>query len=487
MERSASTSFLKATVQVPAGAWGIDLMFSDSASSGGFHDDNGGLDYHTPIEGSDACDAGLKVVHISCEMAPIAKVGGMGDVVTALGRAVQEEGHRVEVMLPKYDCINYKEVGNLRQEPSFEFGGTSVRVWKGVVEELNTTFLEPENGMFWVGCIYGKSNDAQRFAFFCGAAQEYMRLARPSRGATGARPAPSSPSTTSATGGDLIGRAMQSCDVATTVSQTYAREIAGNPAIAPNLSKLYGVRNGIDVDIWDPSSDVALPVRYGVENVAEGKDAAKQLLRERLSLSELDVPIVGCVTRLVAQKGIHLIKHAAWRALERGGQFVLLGSAPDSRVQAEFNALSESLSRQYPGRVSLVFTYDEPLSHLIYAGSDMFLVPSIFEPCGLTQMIAMRYGAVPVVRKTGGLVDTVFDVDHDEDRAELAGMETNGFSFESTDVQGMDYALNRALSTWYSDKQAWDELRQRGMQQDWSWSGPALDYVNLYYKAIKAA
>ncbi|MEW5313650.1 MAG: hypothetical protein WDW38_005201 [Sanguina aurantia] len=402
-------------------------------------------------------------------------------------------------MLPKYDCINYKEVGNLRQEPSFEFGGTSVRVWKGVVEELNTTFLEPENGMFWVGCIYGKSNDAQRFAFFCGAAQEYMRLsdARPdilhchdwqsapvSWGDRGSARAVFTIHNLSY-GGDLIGRAMQSCDVATTVSQTYAREIAGNPAIAPNLSKLYGVRNGIDVDIWDPSSDVALPVRYGVENVAEGKDAAKQLLRERLSLSELDVPIVGCVTRLVAQKGIHLIKHAAWRALERGGQFVLLGSAPDSRVQAEFNALSESLSRQYPGRVSLVFTYDEPLSHLIYAGSDMFLVPSIFEPCGLTQMIAMRYGAVPVVRKTGGLVDTVFDVDHDEDRAELAGMETNGFSFESTDVQGMDYALNRALSTWYSDKQAWDELRQRGMQQDWSWSGPALDYVNLYYKAIK--
>ena len=109
-----------------------------------------------------------------------------------------------------------------------------------------------------------------------------------------------------------------------------------------------------------------------------------------MNLSTADVPIVGVVTRLTHQKGIHLIKHAAWRTLERGGQFVLLGSAPDARVQAEFNALAGDLGRQYPDRARLWFAYDEPLSHLIYAGCDMFLVPSVFEPCGLTQMIAMR-------------------------------------------------------------------------------------------------
>jgi starch synthase len=131
--------------------------------------------------------------------------------------------------------------------------------------------------------------------------------------------------------------------------------------------------------------------------------------------------VVSVVTRLVHQKGIHLIKHAAWRTLERGGQFVLLGSAPDGRVQGEFNALKDQLSRQYPDRAALYFAYDEPLSHLIYAASDMFLVPSMFEPCGLTQMVAMRYGTVPVVRRTGGLNDTVFDVDHDDDRARSMG------------------------------------------------------------------
>lgn len=123
----------------------------------------------------------------------------------------------------------------------------------------------------------------------------------------------------------------------------------------------------------------------------EGKAAAKAELRRRMNLSNANVPLVGVVTRLTHQKGIHLIKHAAWRTLERGGQFVLLGSAPDPKVQAEFNALAGDLGKQYPDRARLWFAYDEPLSHLIYAGCDMFLVPSVFEPCGLTQMIAMRY------------------------------------------------------------------------------------------------
>ena len=136
---------------------------------------------------------------------------------------------------------------------------------------------------------------------------------------------------------------------------------------------------------------------FGAEEAEEGKAAAKAELRRRMNLSTADVPLVGVVTRLTHQKGIHLIKHAAWRTLERGGQFVLLGSAPDPRVQAEFNALAGDLGKQYPDKARLWFAYDEPLSHLIYAGCDMFLVPSVFEPCGLTQMIAMRY-VIPFAR-----------------------------------------------------------------------------------------
>lgn len=153
--------------------------------------------------------------------------------------------------------------------------------------------------------------------------------------------------------------------------------------------------------------------------------AARRALQQRMNLRHSDAPIIGVVTRLTHQKGIHLIKHAAWRAVERGAQFVLLGSAPDPAVQGDFNHLADTLSHQHNENARLCFAFDEPLSHLIYAGCDLLLVPSMFEPCGLTQMIGMRYGTVPVVRKTGGLADTVFDIDHDGQRAEQYGMQVS--------------------------------------------------------------
>ncbi|WIA34022.1 hypothetical protein OEZ86_012404 [Tetradesmus obliquus] len=492
--------FLKATIDVPEDAAVLDVVFADSADSQSFHDDNGGLDYHIPIEGGRGVVPGLKVVHVAVEMAPIAKVGGMGDVVTALARAVQEEGHTVEVVVPKYDIISYHQVEGLYQDGGFNHGGTFVRVWRGTVEGLATTFLEPENGHFWRQCIYGRGDDHVRFAFFCSAANEYMRVRnvqpdilhchdwQSAPVSWGERPNNAKVAFTIHNlnyGADLVGRAMATCEVATTVSPTYAREISGHPVIAPHLTKMFGIRNGIDQELWDPSIDEHLPLNYGPEDVVQGKAAAKRELRRRGNLADVDVPLVSVVTRLVHQKGIHLIKHAAWRTLERGGQFVLLGSAPDPRVQGEFNALRDSLMRAYPDRAALFFSYDEPLSHLIYAASDMFLVPSMFEPCGLTQMIAMRYGTITVVRKTGGLADTVFDLDHDEERALDAGLHPNGFSFEGTDTAGMDYALNRALGMFYSDRQSWNELASAVMQQDWSWDSPALDYLELYYKALK--
>ncbi|KAK9830489.1 hypothetical protein WJX72_012015 [[Myrmecia] bisecta] len=498
------TGFHKASLQVPSDAHVMDLVFSDVGDMhGGFYDSNNGLDYHIPVVGSPGKLPSLHVVHVAVEMAPIAKVGGMGDVVTALARAVQDEGHRVEVILPKFDCINYAEVRNLRLRGDFFWSNSQVKVWEAVVENVQTILLEPTNGFFWVGCIYGRNDDAQRFGYFCGAALEYLK-----HHSGGTRPDiihchdwqtapvafgdchPSRPVFTIHNlnyGADLIGRAMAAAAVATTVSPTYAAEVSGHPAVAPHMAKFYGIINGIDQDIWDPEEDRFLPKNFGVEDVAEGKAAAKAALRQRMDLSAAEVPLVAVVTRLTHQKGIHLIKHAAWRTLERGAQFVLLGSAPDPRVQAEFNQLADTLRRQYPDRARLWFAYDEPLSHLIYAGADMLLVPSMFEPCGLTQMIGMRYGTIPVVRRTGGLNDTVFDLDDDEERAQQHGMERNGFSFDGTDAGGMDYALNRALSSWFEGHESgeWTRLQQRVMQQDWSWTAPAEDYIELYYKALK--
>ncbi|XP_075476740.1 soluble starch synthase 3, chloroplastic/amyloplastic-like isoform X3 [Primulina tabacum] len=236
-------------------------------------------------------------------------------------------------------------------------------------------------------------------------------------------------------GAQLITKAMEFSDKATTVSPTYAREISGNPSIASNIFKFHGILNGIDPDMWDPYNDKFIQVSYTSENVVEGKKAAKEALQQRLGLKRDNLPMIGIISRLTHQKGIHLIKHAIWRTLERGGQ--------------------------------------------IYAGADFILVPSIFEPCGLTQLTAMRYGLIPIVRKTGGLYDTVFDADHDKERAQGHGLEPNGFNFDGADAAGVDYALNRAISAWYDGREWLNSLCKRVMQQDWSWNRPALDYLEL--------
>jgi len=486
-------------IKVPEDAAMMDVVFSDTGNlGGGFFDNNSGWDYHIEIKGSTGQIRPLKVVHMTVEMAPVAKVGGMGDVVPALGRAVMDEGHEVTVILPKYDILKYDLIEGMREEQSFHWGGCNNRVFRGVVNDLDVVFLEPDNGFFWVGCVYGRNDDAARFAFFNGVAQEYLHRSGLNPDIVHCHDWQTAPACYGGAPGkkvftihnlnygvDLVGQAMAACTVATTVSPTYALEIAGHAAIAPNLSKMMGVINGIDFETWDPAQDEFLPIMYGSEDAVEGKAAARRELRNRFNLSQTDVPVVAVVTRLTHQKGIHLIKHAAWRSLERGAQFVLLGSAPDPRVQAEFQALANDLGRQYPDRARLWFAFDEPLSHLMYAGSDMCLVPSMFEPCGLTQMISMRYGSIPVVRRTGGLNDSVFDVDHDEDRARENGLQPNGFNFEGADTAGMDYALNRALSLWFGDRDRWNKLTKTVMEQDWSWNLPALDYIELYYKALK--
>uniref|UniRef100_A0A1D1XIW6 starch synthase n=1 Tax=Anthurium amnicola TaxID=1678845 RepID=A0A1D1XIW6_9ARAE len=506
MVPTGNGSHVKATVKVPLDAYMMDFVFSDR-EDGGMYDNKNGMDYHIPVTGGLHKEPPMHIVHVAVEMAPIAKVGGLGDVVTSLSRAVQDIGHNVEIILPKYDCMNLSNVKDFQFNRNFVWGGTEINVWFGKVESLPVYFLEPKNGMFWVGGIYSGRNDAERFGFFCHAALEFL-LQRGSHpdilhchdwssapvawlfkehyrhyGLSDARVIFTIHNLEF--GVHFIGKAMTNADKATTVSQTYSREVSGNPAIAPHLHKFHGILNGIDPDIWDPYSDNFIPVPYTSVNVVQGKRAAKEALQQRLGLRRSEYPIVGIITRLTVQKGIHLIKHAIWHTLERNGQVVLLGSAPDPRIQNDFSNLANQLHSSHGDCIRLCLTYDEPLSHLIYAGSDFILVPSIFEPCGLTQLIAMRYGSIPVVRRTGGLYDTVFDVDRDKERAKAQGLEPNGFSFDGTDSAGVEYALNRALSAWYDGRDWFNSLCQRVMEQDWSWNRPALDYMELYYSARK--
>ncbi|KAL1334609.1 hypothetical protein HN51_063553 [Arachis hypogaea] len=501
-----NTTHVKASVRVPLDAYMMDFVFSEK-EDGGIFDNKFGMDYHVPVFGGIAKEPPMHIIHIAVEMAPIAKVGGLGDVVTSLSRAVQDLNHNVDIVLPKYDCLNLSNVKDFNFHKTYFWNGTEIKVWHGKVEGLSVYFLEPQNGFFNTGCVYGCQNDAERFGFFCHAALEFLLQNGFHPDIIHCHDWSSAPvawlSKEQYThhglskakvvftihnlefGAQLIGKAMAYADKATTVSPTYSREVAGNPAVAPHLHKFHGIINGIDPDIWDPYNDDFIPVPYTSENVVEGKRAAKEALQQRLGLKRGDLPLVGVISRLTHQKGIHLIKHAMWRTLERGGQVVLLGSAPDPRIQREFEDLASQLQSAHHDHARFCLSYNEPLSHLIYAGADFILVPSIFEPCGLTQLTAMRYGSIPVVRKTGGLYDTVFDVDHDTDRAEAQGLEPNGFSFDGADVGGVDYALNRAISAWYDARDWFNSLCKAVMEQDWSWNRPALDYLELYQSACK--
>ncbi|KAG2267955.1 hypothetical protein Bca52824_062510 [Brassica carinata] len=482
------SSHVKTSAKVPLDAYMMDFVFSDK-EDGGIFDNKDGLDYHLPVVGGIAKEPPLHIVHIAVEMAPIAKVGGLGDVVTSLSRAVQELNHNVDIIFPKYDCIKYNFVKDLQFDRSYHWGGTEIKVWHGKVEGVSVYFLDPQNGLFQRGCVYGCADDAGRFGFFCHAALEFLLQGGFHPDILHCHDWSSAPVSwlfkdhyrhygliktrvvftihNLEFGAGAIGKAMTFADKATTVSRTYAKEVAGNSVISPHLYKFHGI------------------VPYTSENVLEGKRAAKKELQNRLGLKSADLPLVGIITRLTHQKGIHLIKHAIWRTLERSGQVVLLGSAPDPRIQNDFVNLANQLHSTHGDRARLVLTYDEPLSHLIYAGADFILVPSIFEPCGLTQLIAMRYGSVPVVRKTGGLYDTVFDVDHDKERAQAQVLEPNGFSFDGADAPGVDYALNRAISAWYDGREWFNSLCKTVMEQDWSWNRPALEYIELYHSARK--
>ncbi|KAK3255426.1 hypothetical protein CYMTET_35388 [Cymbomonas tetramitiformis] len=427
-------------IQIPADANLVDMVFTSSAEDGDWvsYDNKFGLDYHIATEGATTSPEPLHIVHVAVEMAPIAKVGGLGDVVTSISRAVQDMGHNVEIILPKYSFLSHSPLlQNMQYECTFHWGGCNHEVFWATVEDVRVFFIDCQNSMFNTGSVYGQKDDGERFDFFSKAALEFMLQTNRQPDIihchdwSTARTAkylwedfhnnglwkPRAVFTIHNLdfGEAKIGEAMFHSQIATTVSPSYAGEVSGNPAVSSQLGKFHGVLNGIDPDIWGPEDDGFLPLKYTAETVVEGKAAAREALRNRLGLTGWgDKPLVGVVSRLTAQKGIHLIKHAAGHTVSRGAQFVLLGSAPDPKIQAEFHGLANGLQGQ---DAAFYYAYDEPLSHLIYAACDVILVPSIFEPCGLTQLIAMQYGAVPCVRQTGGLRDTVFDVDHDKARA----------------------------------------------------------------------
>jgi starch synthase len=238
--------------------------------------------------------------------------------------------------------------------------------------------------------------------------------------------------------------------------------------------KFCGVLNGVDYDVWNPETDPLLPARYSAGAV-DGKDASKDALRDRLWLRTSPGPIVAYVGRLDEQKGMHLVHHALFYTLAHRGQFVLIGDAGHhDGINGHFWHLKDHLNDNPDCHLEI--GYREDLAHLVFAGADMLVVPSLFEPCGLVPLIGMRYGTVPVVRATGGMVDTVFDCDNSGHPA----AERNGYVFHHTDNRAIESALGRALWLWSARPHQFRKLAVNCMRADYSWARSGAEYLDIY-------
>jgi starch synthase len=238
--------------------------------------------------------------------------------------------------------------------------------------------------------------------------------------------------------------------------------------------KFSGILNGVDYDIWNPEIDPHIPSHYNVDTVQE-KYKNKEALRNRLWLRQDFKPLIAYIGRLDAQKGVDLIRHGLFYSIWNNAQFVLLGSSPDKDINNYFWHLKRHLNDNPDSHLEIGF--DEDLSHLIYAGADLIIVPSNFEPCGLTQLIGLKYGTVPIVRAVGGLVDTVFDKDNHHSKPLH---ERNGFVFHNADYKGIESAMQRAIRLWYDYPDHFRNLMLNGMRYDYSWNYPGQRYLEIY-------
>jgi starch synthase len=257
-----------------------------------------------------------------------------------------------------------------------------------------------------------------------------------------------------------------------------ARHTAENYGLGDTLythqNKFGGILNGIDYNVWNPEIDHFIPHHYTSKTFTD-KAKNKKALRERLWLAHGDKPLIAYIGRLDDQKGVHLVHHAIYYALQREAQFVLLGVGTESAINNWFGHEKNFLN--YNPDVHLELGFNEELSHLIYAGADMIVVPSNYEPCGLTQMIGLRYGTVPIVRGVGGLVSTVFDRDYDQSKP---ANQRNGYVFYQTDNMALESAMDRAIGLYNIYPQEFTKLAIQGMEYDYSWKNPGTNYLEIY-------
>ena len=478
---------------------------------------------------------GLKVLFVGVEFSPFSKVGGLGDVMGSLPKALRRQNVDVRVVTPLWPGVMGKirdagyKVSSFSQQvsASYAWRTASAVVHRVDVDGVPVYFLESD---YYGGEMYPwdlNSWTVRPFAVFCAQALElkkavgwspdvfhchdwtsaylpcalawHRQLRDPSRKSvltlhnvahqgtfdpgpffdeSGMDPACFNMWELEFYGEvNLLKGAIVSSAAVTTVSPRYAWEIqtyestqALSGVLYAQRHKLSGILNGIDTDYWNPSTDPLLPECYSAASMA-GKAACRgELLKNTHFDPAYSGPLVVCVSRLVEQKGFDIILPALKRVEDLGAKFIFLGSGHRwiEDTLRDMSAMNKDSLCFFTG-------YNEPLAHLLYAGGDIYLMPSLFEPCGLSQMIAMRYGTVPVVREVGGLHDTVTDAD-----SEGGG---NGFTFLTYDTQGMLWSLCRAIER-FTNAKAWNKIRTRGMEEDFSWDASAQRYKELYRNVL---
>ena len=487
----------------------------------------------------------MHIVHITSELAPLAKVGGLGDVVQGLCNVLCKE-NEVSVFLPFYDLIDRSKLKNLKKIT------TNLTTYENYALSQNTVYFllegsvhiylfEPQSAsnFFERGKIYGEKDDIERFLHFCfaslqflleqkkqvdilhlhdwitgGCAPLYKERFQPlglrigkvittihnmcyqgqTKGTALKQMGLSLSSLLSIEKMqddkkfdhlNLLKGAITYSDALTTVSPTYAREIIDNwgfglaPFLKQHQNKLKGILNGIDTVFWNPETDPYLKEKYQpnfsqIETILSAKKANGLALNKKTGLKHNSQPLFACITRLVSQKGPDLIRYAIDLVLKKGGRFILLCSSPEQALKEEFLKLQKAYEKN--PSIFFYFGFNEELAHLTFSAADALIVPSLFEPCGLTQMIAMRYGTIPIVHAVGGLKDTVFDIDE----VGLSEVKRNGYTFYSPTKEGIHLSIDRAFNHFFQDNKKWLLMLKNGLSSDLSWEASAQIYLKLY-------
>lgn len=476
---------------------------------------------------------------MSAEVVPFAKTGGLADVAGALPKALKAQGHDVRVAMPRYGRIDPERFG-LREAVSsyavpMDEQTEQARLLEGQIQsaaDIVPVYMIDNAHYYDRDGIYMYEDDADRFIFFCRATLEGLKLLDwapdiihchdwhtaivPNwlktvykrdpffthtacvytihnlayQGVFGYRVLeiagvdeygfiahPDIPHLNDIV--DFMARGIYYADIINTVSETYAQEILTpelgeglDPLLRDRRDRLYGVLNGIDTELNNPATDTYISAHYSQSDLRGKMECKADLQREAGLPQDQTTPLVGVISRLADQKGFDLIDAIIEPLLRHNRvQIVILGTG-DQRYHDRLN----EVRGRYPQQVAVFLTFNASLAQKMYAGSDLFLMPSRFEPCGLGQMIALRYGSIPVVRATGGLADTVKDFNP------TTG-DGNGFSFKTYDSMALYTALIRALEN-YRYRDTWHQLMLRAMSADHSWSVSARRYADLYQRAI---